>query len=142
MLNKIFKYKVFRFVFVGGTAFLLDYFINNVLVLILNITPHIESAVANVFSVTISGIYNFYLSRKWTFKSSDPRSGRQMIKFAILSVINLIISSASVSVLVYIFDGVFSSIDVFFVQSASKLFVTLVLGVSNYFIYQLLIFKD
>lgn len=142
MLDKIFKYKVLRFVFVGGTAFLIDYIINNLIVLFLNITPHVESAVANIFSVTISGIYNFYLSRKWTFKSTDPNSKTQLVKFAILSVVNLIISSLSISFLVYIFEGVFSSIDVFFVQSAAKLIVTIILGVSNYFIYQILIFKN
>lgn len=84
LLNQIFK-----FIIVGGIATIIDWAIFYILNKIFNINP----LISNIFSFTISLIYNYIASVKWVFVVSKKKNRKRIfIEFVILSVIGLLIS--------------------------------------------------
>ena len=75
--------QIFKFIFVGGIATLIDWFIYFVLCHFVNLNP----LISNIISFSISVLYNYWASCKYVFnvnKSKNKLSG-----FIILSVIGL-----------------------------------------------------
>lgn len=141
MIERIFKYKVARFLFVGTSAVVIDVSVNYFIVLILHLYAPIESGIANVVSISVAFVYNFTLSRKWTFQSNSPNKKKQFIKFLGLNITNLITSTLLIALLVLIFKEIIpfreSTIQILF-----KIIITAIYAVFNYIIYQKWIFKD
>lgn len=92
LLNQIFK-----FIIVGGIATLIDWVIYYMLNSILNINP----LISNIFSFTISLIYNYIASVKWVFVVSKKKNKKRIfIEFGFLSIIGLLLSEFIIWILV------------------------------------------
>ena len=92
LLNQIFK-----FIIVGGIATLIDWIIYYILNSVFNINP----LISNVFSFSISLIYNYIASVKWVFNVSKKKNKKRIfMEFIILSVVGLLISEFLIWLLV------------------------------------------
>ena len=125
MMDKISKNKllmqIIKFVFVGGTAFLIDYY----LLLFLTNTMNIHYVVSNVISFCVSVIYNYILSAFWVFEMDKNKSKTQtFVVFIVLSVIGLLINTVVVFLL---YDAT-----KIFALSISKIIATAIVMVYNF----------
>ena len=108
LTNKLFVEKTdniflqfFRFIFVGGTAFLIDFFIYFALVEFLNVNYLISAAIAFFISV----LANYYLSTSWVFNQSQIENRAvEFNLFLAISFVGLIFTE----VLLYVFTDMFS----------------------------------
>ena len=92
LLNQIFK-----FIIVGGIATLIDWIIYYILNSVFNINP----LISNIFSFSISLIYNYIASVKWVFNVSKKKNKKRIfMEFIILSVVGLLISEFLIWLLV------------------------------------------
>lgn len=91
----------FRFIFVGGTAFLIDFFIYIGLVEFIHLNYLISAAIAFFISV----LANYYLSTSWVFNQSQIEN--RALEFNIflgISIVGLIFTE----ILLYIFTDICS----------------------------------
>lgn len=108
LTNKLFVEKTdniflqfFRFIFVGGTAFLIDFFIYFALVQFLNVNYLISAAIAFFISV----LANYYLSTSWVFNQSQIEN--RAIEFNIFLAISFV-GLIFTEILLYVFTDMFS----------------------------------
>ena len=81
--------QIFKFLFVGGLAFLIDYISLIIFKEIFNLSTLFASAIA----FTISVIVNYILSVTWVFEVDETKSKKQnFIIFIIFSIIGLILT--------------------------------------------------
>ncbi|HEX9804736.1 MAG TPA: GtrA family protein, partial [Candidatus Dojkabacteria bacterium] len=128
------------------------------------ISPARESIIAKLVSSSIAMVYNFTLSRKWTFKSTGQKKREQFIKFSSLTVFNYILSSLILGGIVYIIHSIAPSVEnehslilndsnlstilsigfkpITLIQIIANLVVIIVFAVWNYYLYKKWIFKD
>lgn len=147
MLTHFLKTKTFiqffKFLFVGGSAFLIDFSINVLIVSLLNLEIKIESVIANIISYSVALIYNYTLSSRWSFKSEegDKRGIDTMIKFVMVNLFNLTWSSIAIWYLV----GVISYMDFLpnedLIQPFTKLLVTSFMVVVSFVLYRKFVFN-
>ena len=78
----------FRFIFVGGTAFLIDFFIYFALVEFVNVNYLIAATIAFFISV----LANYYLSTSWVFNQSQIEN--RAVEFNIFLAISISCSSS------------------------------------------------
>ncbi len=91
----------FRFIFVGGTAFLIDFSIYFALVNYLSINYLISAAIAFFISVLV----NYYLSTSWVFNQSQIENRAiEFNLFLAISIVGLIFTE----ILLYIFTDICS----------------------------------
>ena len=76
--------QIFKFLIVGGMAFVIDYSLLYILTDIINIHYFISS----IISFTISFIFNYIASIKWVFKAKK-QTPRELFIFLTLSLIGL-----------------------------------------------------
>lgn len=78
--------QIFKFVIVGGTAFLIDY----ITLIICKEVFHLNTLLSAAIAFTISTVANYILSVKWVFDVSGKHSGkRNFIIFIIFSLMGL-----------------------------------------------------
>ena len=86
----------FRFIFVGGTAFLIDFFIYYSLIEFFGVEYLISAAIAFFISV----LANYYLSTSWVFNQSQIENRAiEFNLFLAISIVGLIFTE----ILLYIF---------------------------------------
>lgn len=84
--NKKLLLQIFKFVIVGGTAFIIDY----VTLIICKEVFHLNTLLAAAIAFTVSTVVNYILSVKWVFDVNDKHSGkRNFIIFIIFSLMGL-----------------------------------------------------
>lgn len=90
--------QIIKFVFVGGTATLLDF----VILYYMHYQMGMNHFTAATFAFTIATFYNYYMSMKYVFKSKFDESTRhkEIIAFFVLSIIGLLITLAGLAVFV------------------------------------------
>ncbi|MBG9980880.1 GtrA family protein [Facklamia sp. DSM 111018] len=90
--------QVIRFVFVGGTATLLDM----VILYVLNYHLNINHMIAATIAFVIATFYNYYMSMKFVFKSKfgNEERHKEFIAFFILSVAGLLITLLGLAIFV------------------------------------------
>lgn len=106
ILYKLFRQKTdnlflqfFRYIFVGGTSFLIDFVIYLALINFLSVNYLISAAVAFFISV----LANYYLSTSWVFNQDDiDNKIVEFNLFILISVIGLVFTE----ILLYIFTGI------------------------------------
>jgi len=94
--EKVLSDKRIKYLFVGGSAFLLEYG----LFLILNSTLNLL-ILANVLSFVVGLVYSFVLHQKWTFAGDhkhDPR--KQAASYLLLALVNVVLTSFIITLLV------------------------------------------
>lgn len=78
--------QIFKFVIVGGTAFLIDY----TTLIICKEVFHLDTLLSAAIAFTISTVANYILSIKWVFDVSNKHSNkRNFIIFIIFSLMGL-----------------------------------------------------
>lgn len=102
--------QIFRFVIVGGTAFLLDYAI------LYSLTEFvgINYLLSGMMSFSVSVIYNYILSKTWVFDTKEKnRKITEFILFVILSVIGLGINQIIMYIGVEYFNAYYMLVKIF-----------------------------
>lgn len=82
--SKLFK-QLFRFGIVGGLAFIID----AGLLYILTEFCHIYYLVSSIISFTVSLAFNYILSIIWVFDVKKKQTYKEVLLFAVLSIIGL-----------------------------------------------------
>ncbi|MBQ6888818.1 MAG: GtrA family protein [Lachnospiraceae bacterium] len=128
LINQIMKFGV-----VGGLAFLIDY---GVFVLLAN-KLEINYLIANIFSFTLSLIFNYLMSMKFVFERKENTDKRkEFVTFTILSVIGLGIQEL---IILGCVDGIYlnnaflqEKFDIDLAKQAGKIIATGVVMVYNF----------
>lgn len=88
-MNGVLLNQIIKFGFVGGLAFIIDYFVLIFCKEVLNINVLISVFIA----FTISVIFNYVASIKWVFNvNKNNKTSRNFIMFVCLSIVGLIIT--------------------------------------------------
>lgn len=132
--------KFIRYVFVGGSAVVVDFAVFEILFLIVGAETDINifgysiltEKIANTIAVIIGFIYSFVLNRNWAFKSKG-NAVRQLILMVALLVLNAIVSSEAISYMGRVLGIPFT---------AAKLVMQAAVAVWNYFIYDKIIYRS
>lgn len=124
---KIFYKRVIKFLISGGSAAAVEYVVFICLHALLNGKLLI---VCQSFSFLCGFVVSFTLNRKWVFRSNG-NSKQELIRYAILASINLILSNVMIWLLVDVIQIVFW---------LSKFIVMAAISTWNYVIYQKFIF--
>lgn len=90
----------FRYIFVGGTSFLIDFSIYLILINFLNVDYLLSAAIAFFISV----LANYYLSTTWVFNQDDIDN--RLVEFNLFILISLI-GLIFTEILLYLFVGIF-----------------------------------
>ena len=87
--NRKLLLQIFKFLFVGGLAFLIDY----VSLIICKEIFQLSTLLASAIAFTISVIVNYILSVTWVFEVDETKSKKQnFIIFIVFSILGLIIT--------------------------------------------------
>lgn len=86
MLNNLYSHHFIRYLFVGGTTFILSFG----LLKVLHGSLGISVAVSTFIAYIVSFIYNFSLNRWWTFSAADTKNlHKHIIPYFFLFLFNL-----------------------------------------------------
>ena len=120
--------QIFKFVIVGGIATIIDWIIYYIFYKLLKFNP----LIANIFSFSISVIYNYIASVKWVFNVNKNKTKRRMfIEFMLFSILGFILTE----LLLWIF------IDILSINGMlSKIIATIIVMIFN-FITRKIIFE-
>ncbi len=69
-----------RFLIVGLTAAAVNFLIISLFIEILGFKTYFLKNLANILAIEISAIYNFFVSRIWTWEDAPRRHGRSLIR--------------------------------------------------------------
>lgn len=123
------RYKIMRFLFSGGTAFLVNFFFLFAFTEWLKIYYLISAVLAFLIAFVVS----FILQKYWTFRDSrSTYSHKQTILYLIVAVVNTVINAG----LVYFFVE-FSH----FHYLLGQFLASGIIAFESYFVYQYFIFK-
>ena len=112
--------QIFKFGIVGGIATIIDWIVYYVLINFVSIDP----LIANVFSFSISVIYNYWASVKWVFNINNNKSKKLMfIEFIVFSLIGLLLTE----ILLFIFIDSLA-----YDEMISKIIATIIVMVFNF----------
>ena len=89
---------------------------------------------ASVLGTVSGGVVNFYVNRKWVFESQSPNMKRQIARYILVWVGNLIIVTAGVYLLTHFFNLNYV---------LSKIIISVITGLSyNYIMQKQFIFTN
>jgi putative flippase GtrA len=95
-LQYLYKHHFIRYLFVGGTTFMIDF----ALLYLLHSKAHIELAIATSSGYWISIVYNFFLNRTWTFSAVEKTNLRKNLStYLVLLGCNYIFTVVFISIL-------------------------------------------
>ena len=81
--------QIFKFVIVGGIATIIDWLVYYIFYKILKFNP----LLANIFSFSISVIYNYLASIKWVFDVDKNKTKKMMfIEFMLFSILGFLLT--------------------------------------------------
>lgn len=81
--------QIFKFILVGGTAFIIDF----IFLYLFKEIFHLSIIISNTLSFIISLIYNYIASVKWVFEVNKNKDKRKnMITFIVFSIIGLLLN--------------------------------------------------
>ncbi|MCB0743749.1 MAG: GtrA family protein [Ignavibacteriae bacterium] len=140
MMKKLLEKEFLRFLIIGSSTFVIDFSINNLIVLILQTDPTHESVIANMISVPIAFIYNFTFSSKWTFKNTIDRK-KKFLKFLGVGIFNYIVSTFLIGLLVEYLTNSNLVHSHTTIQAGSKFLIMSLMTFWSYIIYKFWVFK-
>ncbi len=83
-------YKFFKFGLVGVSGTAVDFGVTSILKELLGVNKFL----ANSIGFLVAATTNFFLNRRWTFKSTEAEVWQQYIKFLSVSLVGMLISNA------------------------------------------------
>lgn len=104
-LKKLFQNEKIRFIFAGGTSFLVDFIVTNLLGVILpkadlvvlnGITLTTFHLIANPIGVTVASIYSFLVNKHFTFKI-EGNTKKQSFYFAFNAILAICVFAPVIS---------------------------------------------
>ena len=123
--DKYFDYSMVRWVLVGVTTTVIDYFI-----FIILYGPINSVFVVNLISSTVATSLNYYIHHRWTFKS-DQNHSRSGVKYLVNLTFWWLVSTSIIKALIVL------NID----PRVAKLAPILLIAPINYFVLNKIIFK-
>lgn len=100
-------YSFLRFATVGGLGSITDLGVLNLMAFVL----HLPILLANTISISVAILQNYWLHRRWTFANQEKdRVKVQLAKFAVTSLIGLVLSNLMLGPLVSLWTGVISEL--------------------------------
>lgn len=122
----LYKHHLMRYLFVGGTTFVIDFG----LLVLLHGKLGAWLPLATALSYTVSVTFNFCLNRWWTFNASESKSLRKhLVPYATLLSFNLLFTVAFVSIASHFIN-----------YAIAKIFAVAIQISWTYFIYKNFIF--
>ncbi|MFC1656341.1 GtrA family protein [Patescibacteria group bacterium] len=94
-------------------------------------TP-IYYVIANIISFSLGVLNSYIWNRIWTFRSPDRRISKEFIRFAIISVIGLVLNTLFLAVFIEVFN---------FPSFLGKVVATVLVFVWNFFMSKSWVFK-
>jgi putative flippase GtrA len=140
LITKLLEIKVVRFLLVGGTAVAIDFGFYSLIVFMLSLPNSRESILANMISKPISFLFNFTISRSWTFKAKSGNQKHQMIKFLTVVVVNYIFSTILLGITVSLLNLVIPNL-IDYNQLIAFVIITGIFALINFLLYELWVFK-
>lgn len=128
-MNKEFLFRVIKFGIVGFVGLLIDFSITYVLKESLELNKYI----ANTCGFVVAASNNYFLNRRWTFKSSNHKVMKEYSFFLIISIIGLLLNNF---IIVALSDVLF---DLNFY--ISKVIAVLIVFLWNYFMNSYFTFR-
>lgn len=127
LLKSLYNHKFIRYLFVGGTTFVIDFG----LLIFLKVHVHLSIPIATTIAYWTSIIFNFVLNRWWSFSISEKNNlSKHAISYSILLGFN------------YLFTLIFvSSMSKYMSFAIAKIFAVLISMSWTYIIYKNIIFK-
>ena len=71
--------RIMRFLIVGFSAMIVNFLIISFFIEILGFKSYFLKNLANILAIEISAIYNFFVSRLWTWKDAPRKHGKRLI---------------------------------------------------------------
>lgn len=107
VIGKHFTDEIIRFLIIGSSAFAINFIVYQSLLALLDYFVETDSEVLRAVIVggpfliayVVAYIFNFYMSKKWTFKNSSPKTGSQAFKFLLVNTFNALSGSVVIAVL-------------------------------------------
>ncbi len=130
------KEKIIKFLLSGSTAAIINLISLNVLISFFNFNTSLLENVANFLSMELSILYNFVLSRNWTWKYSVKYSRKkifpQLISFHLVVGVSIILRSTLFPIFQY-----------FGIHYLLNALIGIALGaVINFVLYEKVVFKN
>ena len=130
-----------KFLVVGAIGFVVDF---GTLTLLKELFQ-VPTLIANTISFTMAVISNFTLNRYWTYPDSrEKKLGAQLVQFAAVSIVGLIINNGLLWLLETPFDSLLESMS-FFVGRGyipAKMIATVVVLFWNFFVNRYWTYND
>lgn len=117
-----------KYVIVGGTTFLLDYF---GLLFWVRLLGEQNLVLANLLATGIALVYNYTLANFWTFTAGRANQTKKIARYAVIIVFNYTFANIGFNIL--------ASLGVTYL--ASKVIITLSIMCWSYFLYKYWVFK-
>lgn len=122
--------QILKFVIVGGIATIIDWLVYYILFNYLNMNP----LIANIFSFSVSVVYNYTASVKWIFEVDKNKSKKKIfVEFIVLSLIGLLLTEI---LLVIFINGMKLS------EMLSKIIATAIVMVFNFITRKIFLEQD
>ncbi|HSX44223.1 MAG TPA: GtrA family protein [Candidatus Saccharimonadales bacterium] len=126
LLIYLYKHPAIRYLFVGGTTFMID----EGLLIILHGVLQVWLPLALFGAYCVAFVYNFCLNRWWTFSATDNKSLRQhIVPYTALFIFNLIFTIVFVSLASHVIN-----------YAIAKVIATAIQVSWTYFIFKNVIF--
>jgi putative flippase GtrA len=94
LINYLYNHRLMRYLFVGGTTFIIDFG----LLVLLHGKLNIPIAIATSISFWVAVTYNFFLNRSWTFSSGENKKlHKHLAAYGILLAFNYLFTVLFVS---------------------------------------------
>ncbi len=124
----LYRHRLIRYLFVGGTTFIID----EGLLILLHGKANLWLPLALLIAYTTAFIYNFWLNRSWAFNASQTKNLRQHIfPYTVLFLFNLGFTIVFVSLVSHVFS-----------YALAKPLAVIIQVSWTYFIYKNIIFTD
>jgi putative flippase GtrA len=109
VIGKYFTDEIIRFLIIGTCAFLINFAIYQTSIRILeaifdtnnDILRALMVGLPFLFAYFIAYLFNFTMSKKWTFKDQSPKKGVQAMKFLLVNTFNALGGSGFIALLDY-----------------------------------------
>lgn len=125
----IFEYSIFRYLFIGGLTFTLDFGIYQLFIS----WVHWQEVPSNLASVFVSLFFNFTLSNFWTFRAGKANSSKKIGRYALLATFNYFFNNL---VFAFLVGGLNLN------GLVAKVIVTMAIVCWNFVLYKTWIFKN